>query len=228
MSDACVPEAETNGQITLDIGTNAWPFPIPLVQKDGHWVFDTDAGREEIINRHIGIDELNAIGVCRAYVTAQQQYFSKPRDGTSTPKYALKLKSTPGKEDGLYWAATNEPSPFTALVAEAHEEGYWHHLFGRHPQPFHGYLFRIMTCQGPAAPGGPANYIVKGSLTGGFALVAYPVIWGKSGVMTFIVNQDGKVYQRDFGTSTSRIASKMSEYNPDNQWILVTDKGVAE
>ncbi len=228
MTDACVPVPEGDERITLEIGTNNWPFPIPLVKQDGQWFFDTDAGREEIINRHIGRDELNAIGICRAYVKAQTQYFSKPRDNSGVQKYAMKFKSTPGQQDGLYWESTGEPSPFSALVAEAHAEGYRSHPAGTGPHPFHGYLFRVLTAQGRAAQGGKESYISNGSLTAGFALVAYPDEWGKSGIMTFIVNQDGKVYQRNLGKKTDSIAASITEYNPDRHWTLVEDEGVLE
>jgi len=228
MTDACVPASDGDARIILEIGTNNWPFPIPLVKEDGQWVFDTDAGRDEIINRHIGRDELNAIGICRAYVKAQVQYYSQQRDSDGGQKYALKFKSTPGTHDGLYWQSADEPSPFGALVAEAHAEGYGNHPAGTGPHPFHGYFFRILTGQGRAAPGGKSSYLVKGNLTAGFALVAYPEKWGKSGIMTFIVNQDGKVYQRNLGEKTASIASNMKDYNPDRHWTLVTDQGVSE
>lgn len=213
---------EGDDKITLEVGTNDWPMPIPLVKTNGQWFFDTAAGKEEIINRHIGKDELHAIGVCRAYVTAQQQYADM-----NGKAYALKFKSTPGKKDGLYWpVAENEPaSPFGPLVAEAHVEGYHHHD-GAGPQPFHGYYFRILTWQGDAAPGGEMNYLSHGSLTGGFALVAFPEHWDQSGIMTFIVNQYGKVYQQNLGEKISRIAGKMKEYNPGSEWSLVQDEGV--
>ncbi|MGA2243941.1 MAG: DUF2950 domain-containing protein [Verrucomicrobiota bacterium] len=228
MTDRCVASPEGDNRLILSIGTNDWPFPIPLVKADGQWFFDADAGREEIINRHIGRDEMNAIGVCRAYVKGQQEYFSQEWDGRSVHQYALKFKSSPGRHDGLYWSSTNGPSPLGALVAEAHAEGYGSHPVGAGPRPFHGYLFRILTAQGRAAPGGKADYLVNGSLTGGFALVAYPNQWGKSGIMTFIVNQEGKVYQRDYGEKTGKIAADMTRYNPDGHWTLVEEPGVNE
>jgi hypothetical protein len=222
MALSCNLVPEGDGKITLEVGTNDWPMPIPLVETNGQWFFDTVAGKEEIINRHVGKDELCAIGVCRAYVTAQRQYASM-----NGGVYALKFKSTPGKKDGLYWFETeNEPaSPFGPLVAEAHVEGYHHHD-GVGPQPFHGYYFRILTRQGDAAPGGKMNYLSIGNLTEGFALVAYPENWDQSGIMTFIVNQDGKVYQQNLGEKTSRIAGEMKAYNPDSEWSLVQDEGV--
>jgi hypothetical protein len=227
LAQGCQPVKEGEDKITLEIGTNNYPMVIPLVKADGQWHFDTAAGMEEIINRHIGKDELHAIGVCRAYVAAQRQYARANPDAGGGTKYARRFKSTPGKKDGLYWpAAENEPaSPFGPLVAEAHAEGYGNHK-GAGPHPFHGYYFRILTRQGKAAPGGKMDYLSDGNLTGGFALVAYPEHWDQSGIMTFIVNQDGKVFQRNFGAKTTRIAGTMKEYNPDSKWTLVPDEGV--
>jgi hypothetical protein len=200
---------------------------IPLVKADGQWHFDTAAGKEEIINRHIGKDELCAIGVCRAYVKAQKEFASLNTDANGGVQYALKFKSTPGKKDGLYWPAEGESaSPFGPLVAEAHAEGYVGHRGGG-PHPFHGYYFRILTRQGKAADGGRMDYMSRGKLTGGFALVAYPEHWDQSGIMTFIVNQDGKVYQRNLAEKTSQVAVAMKAYNPDSDWTLVPDEGIA-
>lgn len=217
-------DKQSDNEVYIDVGTNDWPMPIPLVQNNGQWYFDTAAGKEEIINRHIGRDELAAIGVCHAYVKAQQQVVTM-NGGT----YAQKFKSSPGKKDGLYWPASagEEPSPFGALVAEAHAEGYGAHQ-GSGPHAFHGYYFRILTAQGDAAPGGSKDYLSGDQLKNGFALVAYPENWNQSGVMTFIVNQDGKVYQRDLGEKTDRIAKHMKDYNPDNHWTLVQDEGILD
>jgi hypothetical protein len=227
MAQGCTPVKEGEDKLTLEVGTNNWPMPIPLVKADEQWHFDTAAGKEEIINRHIGKDELHAIGVCRAYVAAQRQYAGANPDGCGGVKYAQKFKSTPGNKDGLYWPATeNEPaSPFGPLVAEAHAEGYVGNT-SKGPHPFHGYYFRILTRQGKAAPGGKMDYMSHGVLTKGFALVAYPEHWDQSGIMTFIVNQDGKVYQRNLGEKTSRMAEAIKEYNPDSEWTLVPDEGV--
>jgi hypothetical protein len=227
MAQGCNPVKEGEDKIILEVGTNNWPMPIPLVRADGKWHFDTAAGKEEIINRHIGKDELHAIGVCRAYVTAQRQYASLNPDACGGAKYALKFKSAPGNKDGLYWtSAENEPaSPFGPLVAEAQAEGYGNDK-GAGPHPFHGYYFRILTRQGKAAPGGKMNYLSGGNLTGGFALVAYPEHWDQSGIMTFIVNQDGKVFERNLGEKTSRIAGAMKEYNPDRLSTFVQDEGI--
>ena len=227
MALGCNPVKDGDDKIILEIGANNWPMPIPLVKAEGQWHFDTAAGKEEIINRHIGKDELHAIGVCQAYVAAQRQYAGLNPVAGGGAKYAQKFKSAPGKKDGLYWlSAENEPaSPFGPLVAEAHAEGYAASRgSGRHP--FHGYYFRILTRQGKSAPGGELDYMSGGNLTGGFALVAYPERWDHSGIMTFIVNQDGKIYQRNLGEKTCRIAGEMKEYNPDGEWTLVKDQGV--
>jgi hypothetical protein len=224
VAESCKLVKEGEDKITLEVGANAWPMPIPLVKADGQWHFDTAAGKEEIINRHIGKDELQAIGVCRAYVTAQRRYAAM---NPAAPRYAQKFKSSPGMKDGLYWPATeNEPaSPFGPAVAEAHVEGFGSSM-GAGSRPFHGYCFRILTCQGKDAPGGEMSYMSHGNLTGGFALVAYPRYWGESGIMTFIVNQDGKVYQRNLGATISRLAPAMKEYNPDSQWTPVEEEGI--
>jgi len=227
LAQGCQPVKEGEDKVTIEVGPNNWPMPIPLVKANGQWHFDTAAGKEEIINRHIGKDELHAIGVCRAYVTAQQQFARANPAPAGGATYAQKLKSTPGKHDGLYWpAAASEPaSPFGPLVAEAEAEGYTPKK-GVVAHLFHGYYFRILTRQGPAAPGGKLDYLSHGNLTGGFALVAYPALWDQSGIMTFIVNQDGKVFQRNLAQRTSRIARVMTEYNPDSNWTLVKDEGV--
>jgi Protein of unknown function (DUF2950) len=227
MGKICNPVHEGNDKVILNIGAENWPFPIPLVKKDGQWFFDTGAGKEEIINRHIGEGEINAISVCRAYVQAQRQYAGQDRDGSGVLKYAQKFKSAPGRKDGLYWesAPGEEPSPFGPLVAEAHAEGYGQKPKGAGHQPFHGYFFKILTAQGPAAPGGKYNFIINDNMIAGFALVAYPAHWGQSGIMTFIVNQQGKVYQRNLDEKTAEIASAMTRYNPDGTWTLVQEPG---
>jgi hypothetical protein len=227
MSQSCIQVKAGDDKIILEVGTNNWPYPIPLVKADGHWYFDTAAGKEEMINRHIGKDELCAIGVCRTYVIAQRQYASANPATGGIVSYAQKFKSAPGKKDGLYWPVTEgeTASPFGPLVAEAHAEGYVTHKSAG-PHPFHGYFFKILTRQGEAAPGGKMNYLSDGNLTGGFALVAYPEHWDQSGIMTFIVDQDGKVYQRNLAEKTSQIAATMKKYNPDSNWTLVPDEGV--
>ena len=214
MKEDCKAVPEGNGRIVLEIGADNWPFAIPLVQTNGKWSFDTLAGEEEIISRHIGADEFYAIGVCRAYVQAQRQYAQRFGD------YARKLKSTSGKADGL--------SPLPPAVADAEVEGRHAGQGKQRPRPFHGYLFKILTRQGPDAPGGKLNYVRQGKMSGGFALVAFPARWGESGIMTFIVNQDGITHQRSLGETTPRMASAMTEYNPDGQWTVVQDQGIVK
>jgi len=230
LAQRCHPVKDGEGKITLEVGANDWPMPIPLVRVDGQWHFDTLAGKEEIINRHIGKDELTAIAVCRAYVGAQRQYASMNPEEAPGTTYAQHLKSAPGKKDGLYWEAVDHQpaSPFGPLVAQAQAEGYVVHARGSGSHPFHGYYFRILTQQGAAAPGGTMSYLSEGALTKGFALVAYPEHWDQSGVMTFIVNQDGKVFQRNLGAKTSDLAQEMKGYNPDSNWTLVQDKGISD
>jgi len=214
-------------KITIEVGPNNWPMPIPLVRANGQWCFNTAAGKEEIINRHIGKDELHAVGVCRAYVKAQLQFAGMNPDVSQGMKYAQKFKSTAGKMDGLYWPQTEnkETSPVGPVVAEADvEDNAWNK--GAKPQPFHGYYFRILTRQGKDVAGGRMNYVVHGNLTLGFALVAFPVHWDQSGIMTFVVNRKGQVFQRNLGEKTFRIAARMNEYNPDREWTLVNDDGV--
>ena len=226
MAKGCNQAWEGTNTIYVEIGTNNWPLPIPLVKADDNkWHFDTAAGKEEIINRHVGKDELHAIGVCAAYVAAQKQYMTDNIGGLKN--YAEKFKSSHGKKDGLYWKTADgeTASPFGPLVAEAHAEGY-HPVKGKKLQPFHGYYFRILTAQGKDAPGGKMDYLLDGKLTAGFALVAWPEHWDQSGIMTFIVNQDGKVYQRNLGEDTSRMVGGIKEYNPDSEWTLVKDTGV--
>jgi hypothetical protein len=224
VSERCQAVPQGADKVTLEIGRNSWPFPIPLTRTNGVWLFDTLAGQEEIINRHIGRDEYYAIGVCRAYVRAQQQYSILFASG-ETPLYAQRLRSRAGKKDSLYWApgAGGPPSPLSEFIADACLERY---NWGKGTRSFHGYFFKILTQQGDAASGGKLNYIHQGKMTGGFALVAYPVRWGESGIMTFIVNQDGAVYQRSLGEETARIASAMKDYNPDSQWSVVHEQGI--
>ncbi len=218
---------ESATRCVLEIGTNAWPFPIPIVLRNGKWFFDTEAGKEEILNRHIGKNELATLQVVRAYVEAQREYASKDRDGDEVLEYAQKTGSTPGTKDGLYWSAEldGELSPLGPLVAQAQLEGYGKkpRAEGAAPEPFHGYFFKILTRQAKAAPGGKYSYVINGNMIGGFALVAWPAEYGETGVMTFIVNQQGRVYQKDLGPATGKIAAAMKEYNPDPTWSLSND-----
>ncbi len=218
---------ENDSRAIIYIGNENWPFPIPLVKKNDQWFFDTVAGQEEILNRRIGENELTAILVCRMYVQAQREYVLKDWDNDGIIAYAQKLRSDPGKKNGLFWRhAPGEPaSPLGELVARARMEGYKKEksLFKEQPVPFHGYYFKILTQQGKNAPGGKYNYIVNGNMVGGFALVAFPSNWGKSGVMTFIVNQQGKVYQKNLGADTTKIAQQMPSFDPDKTWTLTKE-----
>jgi|SRR5208283_581614 len=218
---------ESDSKVMLYIGNEHWPFPIPIVKKNDQWFFDTEAGKEEILNRRIGEDELTAILVCRSYVKAQREYALKDWNGDGIIAYAQKLRSDPGKKNGLFWRTSpgEEMSPFGELIAKARMEGYKQgkSLFKEEPTPFHGYYFKILTRQGRHAPGGKYNYVINGNMVGGFALAAFPSSWGKSGVMTFIVNQQGKVYQKNLGPNTTKIVQKMKEYDPDKTWTPVKE-----
>ena len=219
---------ENDLKVILHVGNENWPYPIPIVKYNDQWFFDTEAGKEEILNRRIGEDELTAILVCRSYVKAQREYVLKDWDGDGIFAYAQKLRSDPGKRNGLFWRATQgeEVSPLGELVALARYEGYKKKKAAfkeAEPSPFHGYYFKILTRQGKNVPGGKYHYIVNGNMVGGFALVAFPSNWGKSGVMTFIVNQQGKVYQKNLGPDTMKITQKMKSYNPDETWTPVKE-----
>lgn len=199
------------------IGTQDYPFPIPLVRKEGGWQFDTAAGRLEILYRRVGRNELDAIQSCLAYVDAQNEYAEKDPMGTRVATYAQHIVSRPGKKDGLYWptAAGEAASPLGELVARATAEGYGP---GGGRTPFHGYYYKVLTRQGSSAHGGAMDYVVRGKMIGGFALVAWPAEYGNSGVMTFLVNHTGVVFQKDLGPETSALASKMTSFNPDPTW----------
>jgi hypothetical protein len=218
---------ESDTKCVLEIGTNAWPFPVPIVKRNGQWFFDTAAGKDEILNRHIGRNELATLQVVRAYVDAQREYASKDRDDDEVLEYAQKVSSTPGLKDGLYWSSDldGEISPLGPLVAQAQLQGYAKtpRAEGSAPEPFHGYYFKILTRQGKSAPGGKYDYIINGNMIGGFALVAWPAEYGQSGIMTFIVNQQGRVYQKDLGPKTTTVAEAMRAYDPDKTWSLSTD-----
>lgn len=208
-----------DGEKEAIVGNEDWPFPIPLVKEGDGWRFDTEAGADEILARRVGVNELTVIQICRTYTDAQQVYASVGHDGKPAGIFAQKVRSEEVKQDGLYWAAKpgEKLSPLGDMFAQAAEEGY---VVGQKsgPIPFHGYFFRILTAQGLDAPGGAKSYIANGDMTGGFALVARPAEYGNSGIMTFIVNQDGIVYQKDLGEDTAAIADQMKEYNPDPSW----------
>jgi hypothetical protein len=211
------------GRMVLQVGTDDWPLPLPIVQKDGRWHFDSAEGAQEIIDRRIGRNEIDAIRVSLAYVDAQHDYFERAKAAGEPGEYAQHLVSSPNAEDGLYWQpAEGEPeSPLGPLVNQAIDEGYPGELVSGHPVPYDGYFFRILKRQGRDAPGGARNYVVDGHMTGGFALVAWPATYRASGVMTFLVNQDGVVFQKDLGPETEKRAAAMASFDPDLSWARV-------
>ena len=218
---------ESDTKCVLEVGTNSWPFPVPIVKKDGRWFFDTEAGEEEVFRRRIGRNELATLEAMRAYVDAQREYASRDRDGDGVLEYAQRMNSSLGQTDGLYWPPelTGEISPLGPLIAEAQGEGYFGRRAGAQaaPEPFHGYFFKILTRQGKHAPGGKYDYIINGNMIGGFALVAWPAEYGESGIMTFIVNQQGRVYQKDLGPKTAKLAGAMKAYDPAPAWSVSPD-----
>jgi hypothetical protein len=208
-------------RVFLKVGPDEWPFPIPIVKGAKGWFFDTAAGKEELISRRIGRNELRAIALCQAFVTAQREYAQAGQNGASAGVYAQRLLSSEGKHDGLYWPAkAGEPeSPLGPLAAEAAHEGYGAKASASGgPKPFHGYFFKIMTAQGPHAPGGAEDYVVDGKMTGGFALVAWPAEYGVSGIMTFVVNQTGIVFEKNLGPKTADDAKVLNQFDPDITW----------
>jgi Protein of unknown function (DUF2950) len=210
-----------DSKATLSVGKDDWPFPAPIVKKGATWSFDAEAGREEIINRRVGRNELDTIQTLLAVVDAQREYASGDMNGSGFPDYARRFVSSTGKKDGLYWPAeAGKPeSPLGPLVAEAAAEGYGKHKGAGAGRPsYHGYHYRMMTAQGKDAPGGAQEYMVGHRLMGGFAVVAWPANYGSSGVMTFIVNHDGTVYEKDLGKATASMAEAMTRYNPDSTW----------
>jgi len=205
-------------QVILQIGKDAWPFPIPLIKDNTSWRFDSKEGKEEILNRNIGRNELDVIQVCLAYVDAQREYYMRNPQHIALLQYASKFMSTKGKRDGLYWETTaaEPPSPLGPLLARARREGY-NPTAGK-STPYHGYYYKMLIGQGPSASGGAYDYVVRGQMIGGFAMVAYPAQYGSSGIMTFIVNHDGVVYQKDLGPNTTALAQSMTQFNPDETW----------
>jgi hypothetical protein len=202
---------------TLIIGNEAWPFPVPIVKVRDGWHFDTAAGHEEVLARRIGRNELAVIGICHTFVSAQLHYAKEARDGKPAGRYAMAFRSDPGRQNGLYWPTTRgqKLSPLGDLVAQAASEGRAPAQASSGPSPFHGYFFKILTAQGSHAPGGAKSYVVNGEMTGGFALVAWPAQYDSTGVMTFLVGQDGVVWQKDFGAETSTAVTKITTYDPD-------------
>jgi Protein of unknown function (DUF2950) len=219
---------EPDGTVSLVIGAENWPFPIPLVNNRGTWYFDTDAGKDEILFRRIGENEIAAMEACTALVDAQKAYFARPT-GALSKQFAQKLVSAEGRHDGLYWhgAYDEYASPINPLIANAaaHEQG---SAPGFDSVPFHGYFFRILTSQGPHAPGGAQNYVVDGKMTGGFAFVAYPAEYRSSGVMTFIVDESGTIYEKDLGPNTRKVAEAINAYDPDSTWKHAEEAEQAE
>jgi len=212
-------ELQGSTKAVLVIGKDDWPMPIPLVKSGGSWRFDAKQGKQEILNRRIGRNELSAIQVCLAIVDAERDYSVQDPEGAGVPRYAARLVSTPGKRDGLYWetASGEQESPLGPLLAAAAREGYTRTPFAT-LVPYHGYYYKILTKQGKDAPGGAYDYLIKGEMLGGFGLLAYPAYYRASGIMSFIVNQDGVVYEKDLGKDTASIAAKMTIFNPDSSW----------
>jgi hypothetical protein len=207
----------------IEVGALAYPLPIPLVRENGAWRFDTEAGMDEITNRRIGMNELQAIRVARAYVDAQIQYASADRDGDEVLEYAQQLGSSAGKKDGLYWqtaAADDEVSPFGPLIAGTDQSYMSQHKAG---EPFYGYYFKVLTRQGANPPGGRYDYVINGNMIAGFALLAWPADYGNSGIMTFLVSHQGKVLQKDLGEETAVLAAAVQEYDPDASWVETDD-----
>lgn len=220
-------EYDGTSQAVLLVGAEDWPLPVPLVHDSGGWRFDTRAGEQQIIDRRVGRNELNVIQVCRAYVEAQREYADVQAGSGGERQYAQRFLSHPGQRDGLYWPVTGEEaeSPLGPLVAQAQAEGYVSEPPARRRQPYYGYYYRILTRQGAHASGGARNYIAAdGRMTGGFALLAYPAVYGDSGVMTFIVNQNGIVREKNLGSRTASRARAIREYDPDPSWRIALDR----
>jgi len=216
-------EMSTDKKAFLYVGNNEWPFPVPLVRKGDRWSFDTKDGKTEILRRRIGRNELNAVQACLAYVDAQKDYARMVGQKDGMTEYARKFMSDPGTRNGLYWETREgeEPSPMGLFMARARKEGYTPKQATGKPVPYHGYFYRILSAQGKNAPGGAYDYVVKARMIGGFALVAHPARYGMTGVMTFIVNQDGVVYEKDLGRNTGRAAGSIKAFDPDNSWKRV-------
>ncbi len=217
-------EQESPTSATLLVGNDDWPFPIPVVKNGESWFFDVAAGKEEILNRRIGENELNVLQVMQAYVEAQLEYASKDRDGDGVLEFARQFKSDKGKRNGLYWPVEKgeELSPFGPLITEVSDAGY--DVDSGSPQPYNGYYYKIITQQGKNAPGGAYDYVVNGNMVLGFGMIAYPAKYGASGIMTFAVNQAGVVYEVDLGEKTAEIVAKKVKYNLNETWQKVSDQ----
>jgi hypothetical protein len=216
--------------VILQVGADQWPLPVPLLRRNGRWHFDGDAAAHELLARRIGANELRTIDVMRGFVDAQLEYASTGHDGAPPGAYARVLRSDPGRQNGLYWqvSAGQPPSPAGPFLAAAAAEGYTATAGANGPAPYHGYVYRMLFSQGPAAEGGPSEYVVDGKLTGGFALLAYPAEYGETGIQTFIVNQDGLVWQRDLGDKTAEAAAGIKSFNPDSSWTPIPQDGEEE
>jgi len=212
-------DPKTGTRAFVIVGDDDWPFPIPIVKRGGKWSFDTKAGRQELLYRRIGSNELDAIRVCRGYHEAQYEYAEKPREGFDVNQYAQRIVSSPGKQDGLAWQTADGTwhGPVGEKIASAIERGY-----STSAQPYHGYFFKMLKGQGPAAPLGEMDYVINGAMIGGFALAAAPAEYGVTGVKTFTISQDGVVYEKDFGTATLDEFAKLERFNPDRSWTPVT------
>jgi hypothetical protein len=214
-------EPKRRTRASLNIGNDAWPFPVPIVKFTDKWYFDSNAGRQEILYRRIGRNELDAIQICRGYVEAQHDYAMEKHDGALVNQYAQRIISSPGKHDGLAWQ--NDDGSWGGTVSENAAKEIEKTYAGK-AAPYHGYLFRVLTGQGPAAPLGQLDYVIKGAMIGGFALVAYPSVYQATGVKTFMVSQDGVVYEKDLGPNTTQLAQKIEFFNPDLSWQPVKEQ----
>jgi hypothetical protein len=211
-------DSSTPDRVTFTVGAEEWPFPVAVIQKDGKWQFDSASGKIEVLARRIGRNELNAMEVCRGYAEAQLEYAADAHDGDGLLKYAQRIVSTPGKQDGLYTEGVTD-----SLVSKAFAEAAAARVStaGNKPDPYHGYYFRVLKAQGPDAAGGAFDYVVNGKMIGGFALVAWPAEYGASGIGTFIINHEGVVYEKDLGAATAMQARQLMRFNPDKSWHQV-------
>ena len=215
-------DPKNSKRATLSVGNDDWPLPIPIVKRSGKWYFDAKAGREEVLLRRIGANELDVLNICRGYVDAQEEYATEKHDGSTVNQYAQRIISTPGKQDGLAWKNADGTwgGPVGEDVAKALEQGY---TTGK-GQPYHGYYFKVLKGQGPAAPMGEMDFVVKGMMIGGFALAAAPADYRVTGVQTFIVSHSGVVYEKDLGPDTLKIFKEMERFNPDKTWHSTDDE----
>jgi len=225
MSEKWWLEGDGDSVRTIVMGNEAWPFPIPIVRANGGWRFDIEAGREELVQRRVGANEIAAMEVAVAFVEAEHEYASRPRNGQPSGVYAQRIASQPGRQDGLYWAVSNTGSPMSPmgeLAAKAAADGYTRADTGR--TAYHGYYFKVLTAQGPNAPGGARSWVTGGLMRGGFALLAWPADYGDSGIMTFVVGPDGVIREKDLGSETPRVAPAIDAFDPDSTWSVPTNR----